>query len=160
LEPQVLKSVRANVDSRRQPAGVRADRLRHWLFTAVGAGLCLSLGCSKQEPRSEYQIFSGTVKAADVETGELFVRFERSPQSGQTGRDIPCVATKDSEIYINDRFASVQDIVLGDAVELVGYRDADRFVVSFATIVRPEPPPPLPAIFRPATQPASQPTKE
>ncbi len=122
--------------------------------------LSLLTGCSKQEPRTEYQAFSGTVRAADIETGELFVRSDHPPQPGKPGRDLPCVVTKDAEIYINDRFASIQEITVGDSVELIGYRDADRFVVSFATITRAEPPPTLPAIFQSATSPASQPPKE
>jgi hypothetical protein len=123
----------------------------------AAAMLCSAIGCSRQEPQSDYNAFTGTVRALDPDAGEVFVRTNRAPAGWRTDRDIPCVVTKDSEIYINDRFSEFQDIRYGDTAKLVGYRDKDHFVVTFLIVARSEPAPPLPELAEPPT---SRPTED
>lgn len=52
---------------------------------------------------------------------------------------MPCVATKDTEIYVNDRFSGIEEIRVGDVLESVGYWDRERFVLSLVNIRRSEP---------------------
>ena len=133
-------------------------RLRkpHVLILAV---LFLPLiGCERPDTHRPYQVFTGSVKALDVETGELFVRPEQAPVPWRPGRNVPCVATKDSEIYINDRFCRIDEIKVGDTIELVGYRGKeDRFVVSLANIIRSQAEPELPTLTQPTSKPTTKP---
>jgi hypothetical protein len=119
--------------------------------------LSLSAGCSRKSPQSEYQAFGGTVRAIDVASGELFVRADERVRGWRPNRDVPCVVTKDTEVYLNDRFVQLADVWVGDQVELVGYRDADHLVLSLLTVTRSQPKPPPPALPPQATQPASAP---
>jgi len=97
-------------------------------------------------------MLAGRVRESRPETGELTVEV-RGPAPGRPAVEI-CNLTKDSEIYINDRFSSIDQIQVGDAVELLGYRDPnprlERFVVSFAYVDHPQPPPPAPELAAPA----------
>ena len=115
-----------------------------WLL-AILAGLLLHLGgCEPQGAPSPYEVCTGSVKALDLETGELFVRAEPVPELWRADRNVPCVATKDSEVYINDRFSGIDEIRVGDVFESVGYWDHDRFVLSLVRIARSQPEPRLP----------------
>lgn len=128
-------------------------QLKRGVTTAAVSALLVLAGCSRQGTHSPYQVFVGTVKAIDLETGELFVRAARAPSDWRTDRNIPCVVTKDSEIYISDQFSEIDEIVVGDSITLVGLRDAGRFVVSFADVTRSQPEAPLPALSPPPTSP-------
>ena len=131
------------------------------LTTAMVAGLLAAIGCSPQGSQAPYQAFFGTVKALDVESGEFFVRSQRGPKGWRTDRNIPCIVTKDSEVYINDRFSDFGQLTVGDTVELFGYDDADRrFLVRFVHVTRSEPEPPLPVFSPPTTQPIPKPPEE
>lgn len=93
-------------------------------------------GCTRAGTQSGYEVLQGTVRAVNAETGELAARVERESGELLAGRDVACVITKDTEIYIDDRFSAVGEIAEGDPIELVGYRDGDRFVISFASVIR------------------------
>jgi hypothetical protein len=121
---------------------------------AATALLILVGGCERRADEKAYQVFTGVVRALDVETGEVLVRPDEPPDWWHGGRTIFCVATKDSEVYVNDRFAGVEEIRVGDTIEVIGYRDGERFVVNQANIARPEPP-----ATEPALAPASQPRR-
>ncbi len=123
---------------------------------AIVAGCCaLALaGCARQEPLPPYVVISGVVKAVDRETGELFVRSEKPPSPWHADRNVPCVATKDSELYINDRFGGIQNVEVSDTLEAVGYRDHDRLVLALVNILRSEADPALPAFANVTTRPA------
>ncbi len=60
---------------------------------------------------------------------------------------------------MDDKLSSIEEIQLGDAVELVGWWDRssqlERFVVSFAYFDHPMPAPPRPE-FAPASAPATE----
>ena len=98
------------------------------------AGLTAGCGGSPGTPR--YETLTGVVVTCKPEMGELLVRVVLSGESAE----VPCQVTRDSELYINDGLAQIEEIRAGDAVELIGYRDDNasiaRFVVSAANVAR------------------------
>ncbi len=114
------------------------------LFMAglVAAWAGLSAGCGGSPGTPRYETLTGVVIACKAETGELLVR------TGMLGTETECQVTRDSELYINDGLAQIEEIRAGDAIELTGYRDDNasiaRFVVSRADVSRavrwPKPP--------------------
>lgn len=127
---------------------------------AAGAALLVAVvwaaGCERQRQVNRYTVLAGKVVACHPDTGELSVLAARRTAAGPTEQTVYCLVTDDSEIYVNDKFSSIEEIQLGDTVELIGYRDSEpqleRFVVSFAYFDHPLPPPP-----RPELTPASAP---
>jgi len=125
----------------------------------LGASL-FAVGCEDElATPNPYTVLAGKVLSCHADTGELTVRISRRSVAGPTEKAIYCVVTRDSEIYVNDKFSSIEEIQLGDAVELVGYDDPNprlqRFVVSFAYFDHPLPPPPAPELV-PASAPTTQ----
>lgn len=112
----------------------------------------------------EYEAVRGIVEAHHADTGEFTVRVQAAPLVEPEERALSCVLTDDSELYVNDKFSTIDAIEVGDAVELYGYRDPNprvkRFVVTLANITHPEPDPPLPDLTPTTTAPASQPEEE
>jgi hypothetical protein len=104
-------------------------------------------------------VLNGKVVASHADTGELSVRVSRRMPTGPSEETIYCLVTRDSEVYVNDKFSSIEEIQLGDTVELVGWWDRsqqlERFVVSFADFDHPLPPASQPALV-PASAPATQ----
>lgn len=104
-------------------------------------------GCERSPGAPSYQAVGGVVEACQLETGELTVRTAAREARNNDER-LHCVITKDTEIYVNDRFTMIQDIEVGDRVELIGYRDPspqqERYVVTYAYVLhamdRPEMP--------------------
>lgn len=116
--------------------------------------LMILSGCAGEQTHEEYQAFGAVVRALDLESGEIFVRAERPVEGWRADRDIPCVVTKDSELYVNDRFSQLHELRVGDRLELVGYRDKDHLVAVLIHAAQPEPPPPPPdMLLAPASQP-------
>ena len=118
-------------------------------MTIIGASLALP-GCDPPPVTHSYRVLSGAVIACHTETGELTVRLSDFSRRRRQNEDrVHCVITRDSEVYVNDRFATLSDIALGDQIEVIGYRDPqrriERFVVSYAYVKHPLPPPRLPA---------------
>jgi len=130
------------------------------LRVAVIVALIPLWACGEQSRASKYEILSGTVEGVRAETGQLRVRPDDERHGRDENRKVACLLTSDAEVYINDRFSSFDAIEIGDAVELVGYREqtphTERFVVALAQITRNEPPPPEPELASPSTQPTSQ----
>jgi hypothetical protein len=120
-----------------------------------GAILCAA-GCEPRPEPHHYTVLAGKVVACHTDTGELSIRASRRTVNGPAEQIVYCLVTRDSEIYVNDKFSSIEEIQLGDAVELVGRRDPapqlERFVVSFAYFDHPLPPPPRPELT-PAPEP-------
>ena len=116
------------------------------LFMAgvVAAWAGLSTGCGGSPGTPRYETLTGVVIACKAETGELLVRTGMLGEAAET----QCQVTRDSELYINDGLAQIEELRAGDAVELIGYRDDNasiaRFVVSRANVSRavrwPKPP--------------------
>jgi len=122
--------------------------------------LSVLMVCGCEEPRHPhtYTVISGTVLSRHSDTGELTVQLTPSSARRFGHERVQCVVTKDSEIYINDVFRTLDDIQLGDSIELIGYREAERrlerFVVTLARCEHPFSEPPLPRELRP--RPATQ----
>lgn len=134
-----------------------ADR---YVLALALASLTLVGGCRQATTPSDYTTLSGTVIGLSADTDcELTVKTARQQGLAADAETVPCLLTKDTEIYINDRLSTFDAIVMGDAVELIGYRQSnprgERFILVFAYITRNEPPPPEPDLTPPATQPAA-----
>lgn len=114
-------------------------------------------GCDDPPSETHYSVFAGKVVACHADTGELRVRMLRAGPEGSSEETIYCVVTRESEIYVNDKLSTMNEIQLGDEIELIGHRDPDpqtrRFVVSFAYLDH-RLPAPAPPVFAPA--PATQ----
>jgi len=127
---------------------LRKTRLQSLIFICPAVSGLWLCGCDEKIPRTHFKVISGTVVACHADTGELRVRAQTPPASAD--ETIYCVVTRDAEIYVNDRFSSINEIQLGDGVELVGYHDpeeqANRFVVSFANIDHPSSSAPAPVL--------------
>lgn len=119
--------------------------------------LCVS-GCREPGGSTHYEVFGGTVEALRADTFDLTIQPGERWAGPGAGPTVSCLLTKNTEIYINDRFSRFDAIAIGDTVELIGcFEEAApggrRFVVSFAYITRNEPLPPPPDLSPPATQP-------
>jgi hypothetical protein len=137
-----------------EATGRRAGRAA--IACSVTVALLLT-GCEPSSAPGTYRSRTGTVEGVRLETGQLLVRFD-----GAADRRVPCLITNDTEIYINDRFSRIENIQIGDEVELLGYADpnnprGERFVLSFARIERTETDPPPIDLTPPASQPTTQP---
>ncbi len=104
--------------------------------------------CRDEEPPRRFSVYSGTVQSVQVDAGELTVRVPAAAAGDAGADELSCVVTRDSELYVNDRFAGLVEIAPGDEVELIGHADPnprlERFVVSFAYVNHPLPPAPVP----------------
>lgn len=93
-------------------------------------------------------MLAGRVVLCKPDTGEIVVSVTVGVTGENRARELPCQVTRDSELYINDRLVTIEELQTGDAVELIGYHDANasiaRFVISTASIGRdvrwPDPP--------------------
>lgn len=107
---------------------------------ALAVALATCPGCERAAPSGRYSVVLGDVLATDVTIGEITVRLVRRGAHESAGESLHCTVTRDSEIYIDDRFSSLADVRAGDRVELIGYRDPDpainRFIVTNARIER------------------------
>ena len=132
---------------------------RRWLaWTALATALAIA-GCEDERTPARFSVFSGKVLSYHAETGEMTVRGARRRDRDGQEHTIHCLITRDSEIYINDMLCSIDDIQLGDAVEMIGREDASAdpmsFLVSYAYIEHPTTPAPPPDLT-PASAPATQ----
>lgn len=130
-------------------------------YVALPMVMVCALGCEPQRTPHRYSVVVGKVVACHTETGELSVRAPRRTAEGTADQTVYCLVTDESEVYVNDKFSSMQEIQLGDTVEVIGYRQRDpqleRFVVSIAYFDRPLPAAPSP-VLPPASAPATQST--
>lgn len=107
------------------------------LLLGVLSVTCLAIaGCDHPAPAPRYLVQSGTVTTCSFDTGELTIATRQRTAGPPRAETVDCVVTKDSEVYVNGRFARFDAINVGDAVTLVGYQDPNprsgRFVVSYA----------------------------
>ncbi len=125
---------------------------RHWGDCAWLATIALfAAGCGQSPTEHQYSVLSGKVLSCDAEIGELNVLVSGAARGRPRLDRVHCVINQDSEVYVNDRFASLREVRVDDAVELIGYREPDRrlesFVVRFAYFRQPLPPASVPSIF-------------
>lgn len=126
----------------------------HRTFVAVVLAALLG-GCEQSTRPSHFTTLAGRVKTCNPETGELAISTVRRTGQGEMPETEYCLITKDSEIYINERFAAIGLIQVGDEVSVFGYREQTptlaRFVITAAYFERPLPPPPDPLATRPTS---------
>jgi hypothetical protein len=124
---------------------------------ALAAGFVLLAGCAARRPASRHEAYTGVVEYVRPDAGQLTVRLARVP--GEEDQRLACLLSSDSEVYINDRFSRVEEVLVGDVIEFFGVHDpdprAERFLVALAHITRTEPPAPEPTFTSPppSTQP-------
>ncbi len=106
---------------------------------ACAVAVVMLSGCGRESRRQDYRTLTGVVTERRADTGELSVSFkaagEREPSI------VSCLMTRDSEVYINDRLGSIEDVRIGDILAIIGYYEPDpepaRFVISYGRIRRP-----------------------
>jgi hypothetical protein len=112
-----------------------------------GAALLLC-GCDRAVPRHHYTLIAGTISAIHDDTGQITLRPTSESGAPPASQSIDCVITKDSEIYVNDRFSALADLAIGDPIEIIGYGDPnprlEAFVTSYVYLTRPVAPPAAP----------------
>ncbi len=137
----------------------------------VAAALC---GCRDASMTREYEAAVGSVAFADLPNnyaeGELLLRYEATPGTAGAAPwrlDTQVLRVRpESEIYINDRVATLRDVRADDRVRVTYYWErgsADESanpVLVLAEIERPLPPPPPPKFSTVTTRPADAPTEE
>jgi hypothetical protein len=133
--------------------GVFAMSDRHGLDWPARRAVCgmlalalpvLLIGCDRQESPSPYESLDGFVQARDPEAGEFTVRVSDRLRRSTESRAELCIVTKDTEVYINDKFDAIENIRVGDPIEVIGFRERNpqlrRFFVSFAYVTQRHPP--------------------
>ena len=125
-----------------------------WLTGGLLCAACALVGCDERpRPPVRYSVLAGHVVGCYPDTGELTICGLRRTTSGPTEAATYCLVTRDTEIYINDRLSSIEEIQIGDPVELIGRPDPDpqleRFVIAFAYLDQPLPAPPTPELAAP-----------
>ena len=68
--------------------------------------VCLA-GCEPPRTLQHYSVLAGKVVACRTDTGELSVRGTRRAAAGPIEETTYCLITRDSEVYMNDRFSSI-----------------------------------------------------
>ncbi len=126
------------------------------LVLAVALG-----GCRGASGPEQHEALLGAVESMQPDTAQITLRIAESRGPWSEPTRVTCLLTNDAEVYVNDRYAGLEEVRIGDTVELIGYRDpnprTERFIVCLARIARNEPAPPVPDLTPPASQPASPP---
>lgn len=126
---------------------------------AVFLALLLTAGCTEERPANRYESINGEIRELSADTGEITLAAPPVGAFRAEASALRCLCTKDTEIYINDRFSNFDALRVGDTLRLVGYREASsesrRLVASYVRIERPRPPSesPVSLTSRPATGP-------
>lgn len=117
------------------------------LCTLLAALAAAVAGCDGAPAAREYSVLVGWIESYNVETGDLTLRVTQVTGDRPSADVVQCQVTRDTEIYVNDMFRTMDHIRVGDRAELVGYHDPnpriERFVVSYAHLDQ-RPPPPAP----------------
>lgn len=98
-------------------------------------------GCGRGSHGQRYETETGVVTQRQTNTGEITVSSDR-PRNGERP-SISCIITRDSEIYVDDRLSSIEDVRIGDRIAMVGYREQEpgleHFIISYGRIQRSSP---------------------
>jgi hypothetical protein len=115
-----------------------------YCFFAV---VCLALqgmiltGCKERKEERTYRNISGIARAVNLETGEVAMDFLH-PKKGDK-LELRGTVTQDTEIIIDGRIAKLEDVKIGEGVEVTGYVTGEgpdqKLVVTKVTIERPVP---------------------
>ncbi|MCA9244557.1 MAG: hypothetical protein KDA32_11410 [Phycisphaerales bacterium] len=123
-------------------------RLKAW--TIAVSALLVATACRRPPPpEPRVALLTGEIIWREAQSPELRVRIK----DGAAERVLQCEFSKDSEIYLNDRFAPLEESLVGDQVELRGEfvetpgaaPSDERFAVETMLIKRVTAPTPLPA---------------
>lgn len=121
------------------------------------------------DPRSvrHYEVVLGVVIAVHADTGELSVEIPQNPtpRTQIRSRVLSCIVTRDTELYLNDMFVSIDAVEPGDRIQVIGSRDPDpqldRLAVHTAYLTRTVPSAPdPPAALIPTTRSTTRETGE
>jgi|GEM_PF-4019822 len=103
----------------------------------AAAGL---FGCERRSVPSPYMLVVGRIESIQADKSQFVLRAAEAGDARDEREIVTCFLPGDAELYVDDRLASVEDLLAGDEVEVLGYADADprneRFVVAFANIRR------------------------
>ena len=98
-------------------------------------------GCDRDSRGQQYETETGVVTQRYTNTGEIAVSSDR-PRNAERPF-ISCIITRDSEIYVDDRLSSIEDVRIGDRITMVGYREQEagleHFIISYGRIRRSSP---------------------
>ncbi len=98
-------------------------------------------GCGRGSHGQRYETETGVVTQRQTNTGEITVSSDR-PRNAERP-SISCIITRDSEIYVDDRLSSIEDVRIGDRIAMVGYREQEpgleHFIISYGRIQRSSP---------------------
>lgn len=125
-----------------QPAGNRKYRVLWAAITLLG-GLT---ACDDPRSVQHYEVVQGMVVAVHADTGEVSVEIPQGPvpRAETRSRVLSCIVTRDTELYLNDMFASIDAVEPGDRIQVIGSRDPDpqldRLAVHTAYVLRAVPP--------------------
>ena len=82
------------------------------------------VGCREKGPKRAYAVRDGRVRSVNPETGEVSMDYVE-PKTN-TPIILKGRVTQDTEILINGRSASLDDVRLGDWVKVTGYREGPK----------------------------------
>lgn len=111
------------------------------LMVFLNAIVLAAPGCDRGSSGQKYETETGVVTQRHTSTGEIAVSSDRP---GKAARPfISCIITRDSEIYVDDRLSSIEDVRIGDRIAMVGYREQEpgleHFIISYGRIQRSSP---------------------
>ena len=116
-------------------------------------------GCKDKKQERVYRVIPGVAKSVDPASGKVSMEFTH-PDKGTI--ELVGVVTQETEIIIDGRVAKLEDVKMGEDVEVTGYKvgegTAAQLVVVKVSIERPKPID-TSGRAKATTQPASAPAK-
>ena len=97
---------------------------RRWRVVTMSIVLLGLAGCPEKEPKRTYAVREGRVRSVNPETGEVSMTYvdpKTNAKSVIQGR-----VTQNTEILVNGRSASLDDVRLGEWVKVTGYREGPK----------------------------------
>ncbi len=121
----------------RIPAHHETSSAIHFAILAVlTLGLWMTAGCRREAAERKYHAVSGIAESIDVNTGRVAMSWRKRPN------DEPMEffghITQETEIFINGISAGVQEVKIGDPVEVTVYLDGDIWIVTRVAVTRRE----------------------
>ncbi|HUU82511.1 MAG TPA: hypothetical protein VM243_03305 [Phycisphaerae bacterium] len=132
------------------PGQVRATGHRRPAATAAGLvilGLLATAGCGDEDSSRKHRHLEGTIEKIDQLNSEITLRY--FSEKHKTEANVTGMVNAETEIFINGRLSSLDDLREGERVIVVGWvkgRGAERDVVAVkitverADTIRREPP--------------------
>ena len=108
---------------------IRAATLTLLIFGMTG-----SSGCRRQTAERKYHAVSGVAESIDVNTGRVAMRWRK--RQDDEGMEFFGHITQETEIFINGISAGVEEVRIGDPVEVTVYLDGDTWIVTRVAVTR------------------------